>query len=48
MDQYFTNTVSRVGGIGLNEIRGWWTATIPGRLIPWAWGPTWNWTPWGP
>ena len=41
IDEYFTNTVSRVGGIGLEEIGGrWWTATTPGPSTPWGWRPT--------
>ena len=41
MDEYFTNTVSRVGGIGLEEIEAdGGRATTPGPLIPWAWTST--------
>ncbi len=48
IDKYFTNTVSRVGGVGLERSARAWSGTTTRPSIPWAWAMTPPWTPPGP
>ena len=47
VDKYFTNTVSRVGGITLQDIAERSGAAPPeGLSTPWVWAPAASWSAW--